>query len=190
MSRSPSLFRRSRETLLLCRSTAFDTEDYATLRESKTMSSPRRSKRKCKSDYASPDGRPRIEVRNTLKELKWMGPIHTLPNHSTSFKLLELCFLRMNAHIWYRIIPIDESKCDDISFGTGQPWHLLWPLLIHLGYMLEIGEEWKVNIDKFSDLQHLDLGKNKLSMCNTYFKNDTKNYYLCIRKPHYTGALK
>ena len=154
------------------------------------MSSTRRSKRKCESVFGSPDGRPRIEVRNTLQELKWIGPIHTLPNHSTTSRLLELCFLRMNAHIWYRILPVDASKCDDISFATGQPWELLRPLLIHLGYLTQIGIQEKVNLHKFTDLQHLNLGKNKLIMSSTHFKNDTKNYYLCIGKPHFTGPNK
>ena len=143
MSRSPSLFRRSRETLLLCRSTAFDTEDYATLRESKTMSSPRRSKRKCKSDYASPDGRPRIEVQNTLQDLKSIGPIRTLPNASVSIKLLKLIFDRMNTHIWYRILPLDSMKCDDFAFSCGQSWDLIKPLLFHLGYLLDVGGQLK-----------------------------------------------
>ena len=123
------------------------------------MSSPRRSKRKCQSDYASPDGRPRIEVNDTLKELKSIGPIRALPNHSTSSKLLELCFQRMNPHIWYRLIPVDLFNCDDFAFSVGQPWDLLRSLLIHLGYLLEVGGEFKINVDKFANLQHVNFGK-------------------------------
>ena len=141
MSRSPSLFRRSRETLLLCRSTAFDTEDYEILRESLKMSSPRRSKRQCKSNYASPNGRPRIEVPNTIQELKSIGPIRSLPNASVSLKLLKLIFDRMNPHIWCRILPLDSMKCDDFAFSCGQSWDLIKPLLLHLGYLCDYSEQ-------------------------------------------------
>ena len=86
------------------------------------MSSPRRSKRKCKSDYASPSGRARIEANDTLKVLKAIGPSSILTNASDSSNLLQLCFGRMNPHIWYRILPLDAMKCDDVAFGTGQSW--------------------------------------------------------------------
>ena len=154
------------------------------------MSSPRRSKRKCQSDYASPDGRPRIEVNDTLKELKSIGPIRAPPNHSTSSKLLELCFQRMTPHIWYRLIPVDLFNYDDFAFSVGQPWDLLRPLLIHLGYLLEISGELKINVDKFANLQHVTFGKNKFHMSNTHFKGETKNYFVCIGKPHFSGPTK
>ena len=91
------------------------------------MSSPRRSKRKCQSDYASPDGRPRIEVNDTLKELKSIGPIRALQKNSTSSKLLELCFKRMTPHNWYRLLPIDLGRYDDFAFSVGQSWELIQP---------------------------------------------------------------
>lgn len=65
------------------------------------MSSLRRSKRKSKGEYASPDGRPRIETDNTLKGLKAIAPIRGLQNASVSNKLLELCFQRMTPGIDY-----------------------------------------------------------------------------------------
>jgi len=154
------------------------------------MSSPCRSKRKCKSNYASPDGRPRIEVKNTLQELKSIGPIHTLPNVSVSQKLLELIFDRMNPHIWYRVLPLDSMKCDDFAFSVGQSWDLIQPLLLHLGYLLEVGDEIKLNVDKLSNLQHANLGKNKLHLSNTHLKGETKNHFVCIGKPHFSGPTK
>ena len=154
------------------------------------MSSPRRSKRKCKSNYASLDARPRIEVKNTLKDLKSIGPIHTLPNVYVSRKLLELCFDRMNPHIWYRILPLDNMQCDDFAFSVGQSWELIQPLLIHLGYILEVGDELKLNLDKFADLQHEYLGINKFHMSDPHLKCDTRNYFVCIGKPHFSGPTK
>ena len=143
------------------------------------MTSTRRSKRKCKSDFASPDERPRIGVRNTLQELKWMGPIHTLPNCSTSSKLLELCFQRMTAHICYRLIPVDALQCYDISFSMGQPWDLLCPSLIHLGYLLQVGGELKINLENFSDLQHVNFRKKK-STCPTLISKTIQRTISCV----------
>ena len=133
-----------------------------------------------KSDYASPDGRPRIEAKNTLQDLKSIGTIHTLPNVSVYQKLLELCFNRMNPHIWYRLLPLDIMKCDDFAFSVGQSWDLIQPLLIHLGYLFEVGEELKLNVDRFANLQHVNLGNDKFHMSNTHLKGDTKNYFFVL----------
>ena len=65
-------------------------------------------------------------------------------------------------------------QCDDFAFLVGQSWELIQPLLIHLGYILEVGDELKLNLDKFADLQHEYLGKNKFHMSNTHLKGDTK----------------
>ena len=116
------------------------------------MSSPRRSKRKCKSDYASLDGRPRIEQNETLKDIKSIGPTRALQNNSTSSKLLELCIKRMSPHNWYRLIPKYQGRCDDFAFSVGQPWELIQPLLVELGYLLESGGDLKINADKFENL--------------------------------------
>ena len=127
-----SLFRRSQSNLLFRCSTI----DHTILNRRSSivnkMSSTRRSKRKCKSDYASLAMRLQIEVNNTLNDLKMIGQSHTLTNGSNSTKLFHLCLQRMTPHIWYRIIPLDSMKCDDFAFPTGQSWDLLRPLLVHL----------------------------------------------------------
>ena len=133
MSSFHSPFWCSQNTHLFGHSTAIDTNLYRKFSIFSQMIFPRHSKRKSKSDYASLDGRPRIDVNDTLKDLKSIGPIRTLPNASTSFKLLELCFHRMTTHIWYRLSPIDLIKCDEFAFSVGQSWDLLRPLIIHLG---------------------------------------------------------
>ena len=115
------------------------------------MSPPRRSKRKCQSDYASQDGRPRIELNDTLQDLKSIGPIRALQNNSTSSKLLELCFRRMTSHNWYRLLPNDLGRYDDFAFSVGQSWELIQPLLVQLGYLLESGGELITNADKFAN---------------------------------------
>ena len=150
------------------------------------MSSPRRSKRKCKSDYASPDGRPRIEVNDTLKELQSIGPIRALQNNSNSSKLLELCIKRMTPHNWYRILPKNEGRCDDFAFSCGQSWELIQPLLVDLGYLLESGGELKLNADKFANLQNVNFGNNRFQISNTHLQGESKTYYVCIGKPHFS----
>ena len=154
------------------------------------MSSPRRSKRKCISNYASPDGPSRIKVKNTLQDLKSIGTIRALPNGSVSQKLLELIFDRMTPHIWFRILPQDSNKCDDFAFSVGQSWDLIQPLLLHLGYLLEVGEQIKLNVDKLANLQHANLGKHKFHMSNTHLKGESKHYFICIGKPHFSGPTK
>ena len=72
-------------------STADNTNLYRRILIVNKMSTPRRSKRQSKSDYAFADGRPRIELNDTLQDLKAIGPIRSLPNDSTSSKFLELC---------------------------------------------------------------------------------------------------
>ena len=154
------------------------------------MSSPRRSKRKCKSDYASPSGRARIEANDTLKVLKAIGPSSILTNASDSSNLLQLCFGRMNPHIWYRILPLDAMKCDDVAFGTGQSWDLLRPLLLNLEYLYEYGGGFRVNINKFANLQHVEFGKNRFHLSNTQLNGESKNYFVCIGKPHFSGPTQ
>ena len=142
------------------------------------------------SNYASPDGPPRIKVKNTLQDLKSIGPIRALPNASVSQKLLELIFDRMNPHIWFRILPQDSNKCDDFAFSVGQSWDLIQPLLLHLGYLLQVGNQIKLNVDKLSNLQHANLGKHKLHMPNTHLKGEAKHYFICIGKPHFSWPTK
>jgi len=190
MSRVYSPFWRSRETLLFGRSTVWNTDGYLNFLEEKKMSSPRRSKRKCISNYASPDVPPRIKIKNTLQDLKSIGHIRALPNVSLSQKLLELIFDRMNPHIWFRILPLDSNKCDDFAFSVGQSWDLIQPLLLHLGYILEIGEQTKLNVDKFRNLEHANMGKHKFHLSFTHLKGESKHYFICIGKPHFSGPTK
>ena len=154
------------------------------------MRSPRRSKRKCISNYASPDVPPRIKIKNTLQDLKSIGHIRALPNVSLSQKLLELIFDRMNPHIWFRILPLDSNKCDDFAFSVGQSWDLIQPLLLHLGYILEIGEQTKLNVDKLRNLEHANMGKHKFHMSFTHLKGESKHYFICIGKPNFSGPTK
>ena len=154
------------------------------------MSSPCRSKRKCKSDYASPDGRPRIELNDTLHDPKPRGHSRALQNNSTSSKLLELCFKRMTPHNWYRLLPNDLGRYDDFAFSVGQSWELIQPLLVELGYLLQSGGDLKINADKFANLQHVTFGKNQFHISNTHFKGEMKTYYVCIGKPHFSGPAK
>lgn len=88
-------------------STTNNTNIYGRNKIAKKMSTIRRSKRKCKSDYALADARPRIEIYDNRKVLKAVGSIHSLTNGSDSSDLLDECFRRMNPHIWHQLLPID-----------------------------------------------------------------------------------
>ena len=81
-------------------------------------------------------------------------------------------------------------KYDDFAFSAGQSWELIQPLLVHLGYLIERGGLLKINVDKLANLQHADLGKNKFHISNTHHKGETKHYYVCLGKPHFSGPTK
>lgn len=151
MSRFYSLFLRSRETLLFDRSKVSKINGYLNFLEEK--------KQLCVSGCASAD-----QNINNLQDLKSIGHIRALPNVSLLQKLLALIFDRLNLNIWYRILPLDNNKCDDFAFSVEQSWDLIQLLLLHLGYILEIGEQTKLNVDKLRNLEHANMEKHKFHL--------------------------
>ena len=119
------------------------------------MSTIKRSKRKCKSIYASSAVPTGNQGNNVSKVLKPSQHSRIYLKDISSDVLLKLCFQRMNAHTWYRILPYDHQNCDDIAFAIGQSWDLICPLLFDMGYLYEVNNEIRINLLKFENLLHL-----------------------------------
>ena len=154
------------------------------------MSTIKRSKRKCKSIYASSAVPTGNQGNNVSKVLKPSQHSRICLKDISSDVLLELCFQRMNAHTWYRILPFDHQNCDDIAFAIGQSWDLICPLLVDMGYLYEVNNEIRINLLKFENLLHLDIGNKKINMSYHHQKNESRQYFLCVGDPLLSGPTK
>lgn len=79
-----------------------------------------------------------------------------------SGELLEQCTNAIIPHNCYILLPLHNNECDDFEFSFGQSWHLLWPLLVDLGYVEEVSSEVNVVVSKLASLTHRFTNKHKL----------------------------
>ena len=99
------------------------------------MTPTRRSKRKSGINPSSSLASSQHKHVKTLAVLKPRGLQCLSPVVLSSTDLLSCCIHSMIKYNWYRVVPINDWKCDDIAFSMGQSWDLLRLLMIELGHI-------------------------------------------------------
>ena len=114
----------------------------------------RRSKRKSTSNYALLSVHVRIESNKIPKILKASGCGLKSSTVSNLEELWHHCIEYMVPRNWYWIVPKDTDACDDVYFSRGQPWDVVLPILIDLGYITRFSNTLIINYVKFENIRH------------------------------------
>lgn len=61
---------------------------------------------------------------------------------------------------------------------------------MYFGYFIEINREMNFNINKFFNLQHVNLGENQLHMSNGHPRGESKHCRTCLGNPQFSGLGK
>ena len=125
----------------------------------------------------------RTERVKTLEVLKPRGRECLSPIVLSSTELLSCCIHSMIKHNWYRVVPINHWKCDDIAFSIGQSWDLLRLLMIELGYIKFM---MRVDCVRVKQLRLLcdNFNGDTLILSDTHLKGE-KNTISCVLGSHY-----
>ena len=113
-----------------------------------------------------------------------IAPINSLSTIEGELEaLLHECFDRMFPHVWLKVVPKDNTDVENIAFAMGQSWQLIQALLVRLQYIKPYGDTFRINRDKFFDLNKIRHGSKKLNITNFRNKGQKTILYVCRDRP-------
>ena len=144
-----------------------------------SMTLARRSKRKGFIDSSITLASSQSKHVKILELLEPRGRECLSPIKYTSPQLFECCTHSMIKYNWYRVVPLNHQKSDDIAFSMGQSWDLVRILMVELGYIEErMGVDY-VRLKKLQLLSETFNSDVQLHISDTHLKGE-KNTILCV----------